>query len=280
MRSNQFINPFPDKDGEICLLACGYGTPQTGLRAGPWIVPMHIVHYIVQGKGWYERGGVKHRVHAGDVFVSMPGDLVSYYAEPGESWSYCWVQVTGRLVQQCFETIGVDDEHVVFHQTNHTFMDSVVGVIQYVDGKENRYSQMRLNAFVLEALSGLDESASFPSSGADKRERYVQAAISFMEYHSDETLRVADIAYHLGLERSYFYRIFKEVTGCSPQEYLLKLRIDKAKMLLATGISPANTAAALGFADIYYFSKVFKRAVGATPAQYMANHRLHAKKGV
>jgi len=272
--NNEFINPFPDKDSDICLVACGYGTPPKDWKHGPWIVSVYIVHYVMQGKGWYERGGTRFRVQAGDAFVSVPGDLVAYYPDAGESWSYCWCQVTGQLVQQCFDTIGVTNDRAVFRQTNNTFMDSIANIFQYVSGKDTRYSQMRLSAFVLEALSGLDESASFPSRGADKRERYVEAAISFMEYHSGEMVRVADIARHLGLERSYFYRIFKEITGKSPQEFLLALRLEKAKILLSTGIPPAETAVAIGFSDIYYFSKVFKKEVGMTPTQYGTTYRI------
>ena len=274
MGNGEFINPFYDKTDEVGLIACGYGEPATSFRAGPWITPYYVVHYIIRGKGWYACGGKTFAVRHGDVFISQPGELISYYTDPEDLWMYCWVQVTGRLVEQSFQAIGMDRDHLVFRQTNTAFMDSVVGILDYTSDKRENYSQLRINAYVLEALSGLDESANFPSNAANKRKKYIQTAKAFIEFHSkDAPVGVDDIAHHLGLERSYFYRVFKEETGYSPQEYLLKFRISKAKKLLAKGVRPNEVCAACGFADIYYFGKAFKKSTGLTPSQYRADHK-------
>ena len=173
---SEFINPFYDKESEISLVACGYGETATAFRAGPWITPYYVVHYVIRGKGWYEYSNKKIAVRHGDVFISKPGELISYYTDPNDPWMYCWVQVFGQLVEQYCSTIGMDDEHRVFRQTNTAFMDSVVGIIDYTTDKHEHYSQMRINAYVLEALSGLDESANFPSNAASKRKIYIQSA--------------------------------------------------------------------------------------------------------
>ena len=57
--------------------------------------------------------------------------------------------------------------------------------------------------------------------------------------------------------------------GCSPQEYLVRLRIDKAKSLLErTDLSINDVANAVGYTDQMAFSKIFKQNCGLSPRSY------------
>ncbi len=62
--------------------------------------------------------------------------------------------------------------------------------------------------------------------------------------------------------------IFREVTGKSPIDYLVGIRIRKAKELLTEGFNVTETAERSGFNDIYYFSKCFKKHEGISPTTY------------
>ncbi len=73
------------------------------------------------------------------------------------------------------------------------------------------------------------------------------------------------------LTKDYVRRIFKQKTGCTPNVYLNRLRIDKAKELLLSGDKAFNVkyvSAACGFNDPYYFSRMFKRQTGISPAHF------------
>ena len=110
------------------------------------------------------------------------------------------------------------------------------------------------------------EENNISSSVITNRERYINSAISYMEYYYGNNINVSDISCYLGIERTYFYRIFKSATGISPTEYLTNIRIEKAKQLIASGDSFASVASAVGINDIYYFSKLFSKEVGITPS--------------
>ena len=73
-----------------------------------------------------------------------------------------------------------------------------------------------------------------------------------------------------GFHPDYFRRCFKEKTGQTPLAYLTKLRVNKAKMLLAESsfAGVADAALKCGFHDSFYFSTCFKKAVGCSPLQY------------
>ena len=96
-----------------------------------------------------------------------------------------------------------------------------------------------------------------------------------MEYYFGDGISASDVSNYLGIERTYFYRIFKSEAGVSPTDYLTNLRIEKAKQLILSGDSFATVASSVGINDIYYFSKLFAKEVGMTPSAYRKAGKLH-----
>ena len=83
------------------------------------------------------------------------------------------------------------------------------------------------------------------------------------------------IANFLNIERTYLYRLFKDITGTSPQEYLLDYRIRRACSLLKdTKLPVSDIARSVGYDDSLYFSRLFKQKKGRTPTQYRKEKSL------
>lgn len=72
-----------------------------------------------------------------------------------------------------------------------------------------------------------------------------------------------------GYVQSYLREIFKDQVGMSPNSYLIFVRIEKAKEMLAMNRRPKEVALSIGFNDPLYFSKVFKRKTGMAPSEYI-----------
>ena len=69
---------------------------------------------------------------------------------------------------------------------------------------------------------------------------------------------------------TYFSRLFKETTGITPHQYVIRCRIDRAKNLLQQGkLSIAEIAKEVGFVDQSHLHRHFKRLVGVTPKKYL-----------
>jgi len=85
-------------------------------------------------------------------------------------------------------------------------------------------------------------------------------------YH--ENLRIADIASSACLSPFHFSRLFRQVTGYAPYDYLLLARIENAKSLLNNGVSVTQTAFSSGFNSIDNFSYAFSKITGASPSSY------------
>lgn len=81
---------------------------------------------------------------------------------------------------------------------------------------------------------------------------------------------IEEMAQRLGYSRTYFSKLFKEIIGSSPKEYLCTKRIEQAKDLLqGTAISVAEIARATGYGDdLTFFYRHFKQRTGMSPGAY------------
>jgi two-component system response regulator YesN len=84
-----------------------------------------------------------------------------------------------------------------------------------------------------------------------------------------QTISLEKAARHVGLSKYYFSKCFKQVTGQNFIDYLIEVRMEKAKeLLLQKKFTVAETAYAVGFTDPNYFSRAFKKYIGVSPKEF------------
>lgn len=97
----------------------------------------------------------------------------------------------------------------------------------------------------------------------------VEKVIGYMTENHSRNITLAELAEYAHMSVSYLGSIFRSVTGRSPIDYLIEIRINRAKNLLRDGYSVTDTSRLVGFNDIYYFSRMFKRHEGISPSEYI-----------
>jgi len=99
--------------------------------------------------------------------------------------------------------------------------------------------------------------------------RKIEQSIAYMKQHLNQPLQVAKLAQAAHTSPSHFFALFKRWAGCSPIDYFIHLRMQRAGQLLATTTrSVKEIAADLGYDDPFYFSRVFKSIHGVAPSDY------------
>ncbi len=99
----------------------------------------------------------------------------------------------------------------------------------------------------------------------------LRAAIELAHDHSDAHLRVSDLAGAAGMSSDRLERSMRRVLGISPKQYILRIRAERAAMLLATtDRSIARIAADCGYYDQSQLTRQFRRHIGVTPTDYRA----------
>ena len=101
---------------------------------------------------------------------------------------------------------------------------------------------------------------------------YVARALTWVEARLNEPLTATDMAAASGLAPSHFYKVFREATGTTPKDYLLRRKTDEARLRLAADPHALVTdvAHALGFSSSQYFATVFRRYQGVSPSNARA----------
>ena len=105
----------------------------------------------------------------------------------------------------------------------------------------------------------------------------IGAAISYLENHYKEPVTVGQLTQIGGMSESSLLRAFKQATGSSPSEYLLNLRLQRARHLLEhTTLNITEIAFDTGFNDSNYFSRQFRKQTGSSPREYRLRQRMHS----
>ncbi|SDC54851.1 two-component system, response regulator YesN [Paenibacillus sp. UNCCL117] len=103
----------------------------------------------------------------------------------------------------------------------------------------------------------------------------VSRAIRYIEEHYAEQLSLQQVASHVHLNAAYFSHLFKKETGRSFVNFLIDVRMDKAKLLLSnTNLNVTEVSGKVGYDLPNYFAKLFKINTGLTPKEYRKHHMI------
>lgn len=127
-----------------------------------------------------------------------------------------------------------------------------------------------VNSVLIETVAAFSRPTALP--GGD----VIAQVQDWIRDHCAEQVRVSDIVRISGYSRTRLFALFACEAGLSPNDFLLRCRIERAKQLLhASSDSLVQIALACGFTSPSYFSTVFRKYVGCPPHSY-AHSRLHA----
>ena len=95
----------------------------------------------------------------------------------------------------------------------------------------------------------------------------------YIDRNYKKDISAKDVAGILGYSDVYFSKVFKQLFDDNFINYLTKIRIDRAKLLLKDiSFNIKEVGKSVGYADSNYFTKVFKRSIGMSPSEYRSKH--------
>ncbi len=98
---------------------------------------------------------------------------------------------------------------------------------------------------------------------------YIVSAVKYIHEHLGDAISIKEVAHHVHLNASYFSVLFKDETGVNFIDYVIKLRMKRAKELLHhSSLSLDGISEQIGLQTTSYFIRIFKKYEGITPKQY------------
>lgn len=139
--------------------------------------------------------------------------------------------------------------------------------------QHNQLSQLEQDTLLQDTLLHIlnYSDAHLPSLPDYHEHAAIQCIKAYLHEHYCENISLAQLAQLTNLSPFHLNHIFRTEVGLPPHLYQTQLRVSRAKLLLAQGISPIQVAIQIGFSSQSHFGWHFKRLLGITPGQYARN---------
>ena len=225
--------------------------------------------YICEGQCVVTLDGLVHIAYPGDCILYRPGEVQDYLlAKKVEPHTY-WIHFNGEVCQKLFEFLSLQEVHIVKTEQNREIEHLISRVCQYhnleIPNRELVCSGLMQSILALLSTEVHKQNHHAEGKGKDK----ISELISRVKMVPNLSITVSECAVFCNMSKPHFTRVFKQVTGMPPVQFMLRIRIDRAKELLDfTDKSIAEIAEASGFPDQNYFARTFKNLTGVSPTQY------------
>jgi AraC family transcriptional regulator len=102
----------------------------------------------------------------------------------------------------------------------------------------------------------------------------LRRVLDFLAAHLSDDPTIAELARECGLSSGYFARAFRQTTGVTPHQWLIRKRVERARgLLLGNGLGLADIALVCGFVDQSHFTRVFAKFEGDSPGRWRQRNR-------
>ncbi|MGG1552253.1 helix-turn-helix domain-containing protein [Paenibacillus ferrarius] len=243
------------------------------------------IYLVLEGTGSYVVGDRLLPLHAGSLTVIHPNVLHRpYHGNSPEFHRYVLAldeSYLERLESLCPASgLSISSLLAAAHpDVSHYFLTpqqllAIQGILaelaQHLAIRDPLYELTvlkNISALLLELLRLQTEAASHDVQR--DAPQLIGDVLAYLIGHYQENIQTRELVQRFPVSRSQLFALFKETTGMTIGQFLTEYRLSQAKrLLIASGLTVTEVAAATGFGDISHFFHVFKKENGLTPKQY------------
>lgn len=231
------------------------------LDPGAWKDPVAVIQVCLAGSGWIETGGVRRPLPGGNIllFNSMEHQLrYGFDHTPAESWEYCWADLTGDCARSAIRELVRRRGNVI--PGGATVAATILRQLPTAGTRQAAWPTERAAQVAWEILAAL-----FGEQPGDMTSPLAARAMAWLEAHMALPAGVAAAAAALGITREHLTRSFRAEVGIPPGTWLRQRRLERAQLLLASGLEVSEAATRVGFASRSHFAAAFRHQHGTNP---------------
>lgn len=242
---------------------------------GPAARNHFLFHYIISGTGTLyaddSTGTTKtYHLKSGEGFLIFPNQITTYIADKELPWEYVWIEFDGLRAKEAMDTAGFSLDRPIFHTKKRDMSQKMEEELVYIATHSDETIFNIIGHLYLFLDYFMRSTVSTVVKGSTKlQDYYIKEAITYIEQNFQNDISVVDIANRLGINRSYFGKIFKQTLKQTPQEFLINYRMIKATELLRlTKMSIGDISKAAGYENQLHFSRAFKKIYNISPREW------------
>lgn len=229
----------------------------------------YLMIYCLDGRGELIAENHTTIIQAGDLIILPRGVAHEYRASQKSPWTIYWVHFSGKKAQEFIDYLAVDTKSHTVNLGVHARL-----VTDFESLLESGQTSYNLTAFIhasnlmrqlltqVAQLQPLAKQQASESFNLDHIHSLMQASVH-------EQLDLDTLAESVSLSKFHFIKKYKDLTGTTPINHFIHLKIEKACYLLDATTKPISEISfAVGYEDAYYFSRIFKKVMGISPSHY------------
>lgn len=222
--------------------------------------------FISQGEGIFDSEFTGTRtIQAGTCFLLFPGVWHRYKPDRQSGWEEYWVGFKGWYPEQMMPGFFSPENPFVEVGSNGALLGLFQKLIETIQTAPIGYHQI-IPGITLQILGLINVVASHHKLNYEPTEQLINKAKFLLQESLENAVNIEELAQQLPMSYSKFRKAFKAITGQSPNQYHLNLKLDKAKeLLLSTTLSISEIAYQTGFESALYFSRIFKTKNKVSP---------------
>lgn len=230
---------------------------------------------IHSGAAHHQYRNTRDQVVNGTFFVIEPGETLSY--QPKDSTFHClfidpaWLQQFAAEQLQWEQPLPHFPSHGLFDPSlSHALRDLATRSLAPTSRLQQEETLVHLFAPLL--LSHAEDAGALPQLGWEHPA--IKRTKVYLEDHHAEEVTLQELAEVVNMSPFHLSRTFSQTVGLPPHAYQTKLRLARAKTLLAQGFDVGYVAHETGFFDQSHFTQQFKRHYQVTPGSYRKTARF------
>jgi len=230
--------------------------------------------YIANGAGKFESSSrAQVDIKEGTILVLFPNEWHRFKPDEQKGWDEFWVGFKGSVIENLVRQEFLSPADPVLHiGISETVIQLLSEIIERTRAEKTGYQQLvsGIVFHLLGKIHSLVKERSFEPE--DPTESIINKARIIFRTNIEQDINVEKVAEELNVSYAWFRRSFKRYTGIAPHQYIIQLKIEKAKTLLTDHSKSIKAIAfSLNFESAFYFSKLFKEKTGSSPEAYRKN---------
>ena len=243
------------------------------------------LEFFLEGSGSIIVDHVEYPVRQGDIMFRKPGQLAQGIM-PYNCYLICFDLLgnTGKEAeaydltreQDCqfrYKNSLLDQIPVIFHpnfsEKYHHLFDVILRNFIRAEEDAHLITKSSLLQILYHIYQDIKENTTNINMVSSAHASGIKRAIEFISKNYSRDMNLRQLSQVCNLSPTYFHKIFAQAMGVTPNEYVTKIRLDKAKeLLIETSLPVSEVAVYCGFNNIPYFSYLFKKRLGIAPGEY------------
>ena len=224
----------------------------------------YLMEIILEGRVNIETEGERLTARAGQAVLIDCNKPHRYHSDTG--WHALWVHFDGAPAKGYFSLILRQNGRVFATHRLQEAHEALQGIFDMFHHGQP-LSETRMALYLTQALTALAESAEPAIASGEAGP--IHRAVELINRRVGEEPSVTELARMVGLSEYHFIRVFRQLMGVTPGQYIIISRMNHAKYLLkTTALSVGEIAAMAGYSSESMFTAAFRRTQGVTPTHY------------